>query len=365
MLPEKELVVLLSRTPLNEAERVRAISLISTSLNWGRFFEFAQIAQVEPVTMSNLLTMHDGVVPEAIRRDAEARRREVRAIALSRTLAMNELVSRFENEEIPVIVIKGPALGVTGYGDPTLRSFADIDLLIKREDLVRSRNLLLAAGYLRDYTPEAEAGLIENDHALEFSGHPTKVELHAALLSRYLRVQFHPTEIWKSPHRVTCAGKQIRVLPPEIQFLFLCAHGAKHEWVQLRWICDLAQLADRMTPAEWERLGELSSRLHAKRIVAVAGRLVSEVFGREFVPDADSRRLGSMEGRIDSILERIGVREYSKAHQLSWTTRLHPSLPALMFWIASRERFRDKVGCGAGLIFPRLVRSAVSRAART
>lgn len=97
---------------------------------------------------------------------------------------------------IPVIVLKGPATGLTAYGDPSLRAFGDIDLLVSKPDLIRARDFLFATGYERDYESGSEANMIRAEHALEFSGPNAKVELHSTLLSRYLRVPFDRDMIW-------------------------------------------------------------------------------------------------------------------------------------------------------------------------
>jgi hypothetical protein len=352
MTPETELVVALCRTPLEASDRARASFLLSRPLDWERIFSLAETGQVEAVTLTNLVSIDDGQLPQRISIEASVRAREARAIALSRTLAMNELLAIFAANRLPVIVVKGPALGVTAYGDPSMRSFADIDLLVKHEDLVSSRDLLLANGYTREYLPDDEANLITNGHALEFSGRPIKVELHESLLSHYLRVQFDADEIWSSSRGIMCAGREIQVLAPEIQFLFLCAHGAKHEWMQLRWICDIAQLLRVMRSVEKDRVIELAVRLHAKRLLAVASQLVFEVFGEN--PELSSRGhgpgIGRMRKRVDYVLERIGIQEPAGPRELAWSMKLHPSLPALTFWIASRERMRDQIGCALNVL---------------
>jgi hypothetical protein len=350
MRPESELVTTLCRTPIHETDRRRALALLSQPLDWDRFFSFAQMAQVEPVAFSNLADLDSHLVPSDVRDKAATLGRDRRAIILSRTLAMNDLLAHFDRAQIPVMVIKGPALAVSAYGDPSMRSFADIDLLVKKEDIPRARDLLLDSGCSREYDMDIELRLIMGGHALEFAGHPTKVELHWSLVSRYLRVPFDTSDVWATSDTVTCAGHEIRVLAPHVEFLFLCAHGAKHEWIQLRWICDIAQLASRMTEIEKERVVELAQTLHMKKLLALASRLMIAVFGDvEGWPVISDSTGARMQAKIDSTLERIGVRESVAPYGMSWAMRLHPSLPAFLYWIGSRERWRDRIACGVTL----------------
>ena len=68
-------------------------------------------------------------------------------LVLSRELA--GLLRRFEAARVPVIPLKGPALGETLYPDPALRPSSDLDLLIRRETLLPVDGLLQSLGYRR------------------------------------------------------------------------------------------------------------------------------------------------------------------------------------------------------------------------
>jgi hypothetical protein len=347
--PEHRLVVALGRTPLAEADRSRALSMISLGINWTEFFSYAARQQVEPVTTANLLGLPRSVLPPHTLEAAAERNRETRAIALSRTLLTNELITRFEIAGIQAIVMKGPATGITGYGDPSMRNFNDIDLLVRREDLERSRDLLLDLNYKRDYGPDFEGQLIDAGHALEFSGPQLKVELHWCLLSNYLRLRFNNAAIWNSSHTIAFAGHDIRVLSPEFQFLFLCAHGAKHEWNQLRLVCDIAQLAARLTNDEADRVIGLASELHATRVLSIALHLVSRIFG-DVVPVTLSRAYVSDYSGTEKIFRDLELSDASPSTRISWMRRVHPGLSQIMFWMTTRERMQDRVGCAIDML---------------
>ncbi|MEO5579174.1 MAG: nucleotidyltransferase family protein, partial [Gemmatimonadaceae bacterium] len=122
MLPETELIVALCHSPLSDFARKHAVTLLASPIEWESFFGRAAQWQLEPVVMSNLRSMDIDAVPAAIRERAIGRERESRGVALARTLMMIELLKTFDRASIATIVLKGPALGVSAYGDPSLRT---------------------------------------------------------------------------------------------------------------------------------------------------------------------------------------------------------------------------------------------------
>lgn len=351
MTPETELILELCRSRISGAPRARVTELLQSQLDWELFFARAGGWQVEPVVMSSLRSMTRALPPEIAAR-AALRERESRAVALSGTLIVLELLQRFKDTGIPVIVLKGPAVGVAAYGDPSMRPFGDVDLLVARNDLAPARNLLISLGYERDYQDAAEAGLIADQHALEFSSSREKVDLHWALLSRYLRFDIDASELWDSSVILPCAGREIRSLAPGLHLLFVCAHAAKHGWASIRWICDVAYLVQRLEPGEIARAHELASRTHSRLILATGLRLARELLGAEGAPPPNMSVSQAKAGPlVDSVLQQLGSGGPTVSRDLTWLLRLEPALGPLLFWARSRERWTDRVACVMRIVF--------------
>lgn len=354
MQHETELVIALSRTPTSAAARDRVLRLLSDDVNWDALRGLAARWQVEPTVFGNLRTDFTAAIPAAVLSGLVAREREARALVLVRTLLLMDLVRGFEGAGISVIVLKGPAVAIAAYGDYSRRTFNDVDLLLRRDDLAAARDFLLARGFAADFPPEMERALIADQHALEFSDARTKVELHWSLLSRHLRFNLDLDQLWAEAHQAQCVGSRMRVLAPGHLFLYLCAHGAKHEWVLFRWILDVAQLAQRLDHGEAERVMALADESNAKRILALALRVVRDTFGEEDSPfppsallqDRDTRALAALvTARLDPA---AGI---SLELLPTGLARIHPYLRPLAFWIRSRERTRDQVACAARFLF--------------
>ena len=310
---------------------------------WDSFFSRAAAWEVEPVVMSNLRTHFSDSIPVFVSAQAAAREQEARSIALTRTLVLVDLANRFAGRGIDVIVLKGPAVAIDAYGDASFRTFSDIDLLVRKHDLSLARDLILELGYARDYSPASEPRLVSDQHALEFSRGNVKIELHWRLLSKHLRFDFGDDQLWDTSRKLSCAGAELQVLGVAELFVFLCAHGAKHEWERVRWICDIAQLAERLNGDQAEQVAAIAKRANAKRILELGLRVARDVMGdiggalagQVSADDSEAARLAAQASR------RLGLSDAET--RPDWTTRLDFRLRPLIFWARSRERRRDQI----------------------
>ena len=348
-----ELVLSLCRSPVPSTQMERAREALRHPIDWDDFFVRAKAWQVEPLVMINLQKYFHEVIPPAVLDLARERERGSRAIALARTLALADLTSRFDESGIPVIVLKGPAAGITAYGDPSLRSFSDGDLLVHRGDLVRARDKLIAMGYSRDYDPESESHLLRKEHALEFSRASAKVELHSTLMSKHLRFGLDPSDIWEQATSTPCPGGEFKVLAPHHAFVYACAHGTKHEWVGLHWICDIAQLAERLDEVQAGKVLALADALNVRRILALGLRVARDVVGVERSPFSDSDLVPERDTQdlVETAKLFFGGNDAGGGGGRRRLASVDPNLELLLYWISARERPLDRISSLAHVVF--------------
>ena len=60
---------------------------------------------------------------------------------------MVSLLELFEQNQIPAVPYKGPALSVGIYGKLSLRQFADLDILVPEKNVGKATELLIDRGY--------------------------------------------------------------------------------------------------------------------------------------------------------------------------------------------------------------------------
>jgi Uncharacterised nucleotidyltransferase len=83
-------------------------------------------------------------------------------------------------------------------------------------------------------------------------------------------------------------GHPMRTLRHEDLLLVLCVHAAKHVWVQLSWLCDIAQLANSPY-LDWNAVQYEASRLGIERILGLNLLLTHKLLGATLTPQIQKR----------------------------------------------------------------------------
>jgi len=124
--------------------------------------------------------------------------------------------------------------------------------------------------------------------------------------------------------------------------LFLCAHGAKHLWERLEWLCDLAALLARRPGLDWDAMLARARRRGAERIVLLALHLAHELLGARFL--TVSARGRARIGPCASSGSACRARLFAGPHP--------PTLrEARVFHWHVRERWRDRLRSLAHVLF--------------
>jgi hypothetical protein len=315
---------------------------------WAQAFTLIRAWEIEPVALGNLRSLANDEIPQAILEQASHKETTSRAEALKLSLLTGQIFSRFEAAGIQSIVLKGAATGAIAYDDVTLRTFGDIDLLVRAEDSASARDILLGTGYTRQYDAQNEALLLSGGHALEFNGVGCHVEVHTTLIEKHLGLGLKERDVFESAHMVDCAGVAVRAMGRSELLIFLSAHGAKHEWLRLRWIVDVAQLIDRMDEREIGRSCEIARRIHALRILAMAVTLARDVLGQNvesFPPDVTQSSISDVE---EMVIHQLGLGPVTNSLPVS---RLDAGLKSLIFWARVRDRLLDRIAPFAHVLF--------------
>ncbi|VEF49082.1 Uncharacterised protein [Bacillus freudenreichii] len=156
-----------------------------------------------------------------------------------------EKVSKvFAENNIRFLLLKGPTLAQELYGDISLRTCGDLDILVPIEDLEKVENLILAQGYEKDgYIQTLLNDWKWRHHHFTYyhKSDGTKIEIHWRLNpSPSIEPSFD--ELWKRKRESSLVGSTTYVLGKEDQILALVTHGARHAWSRLRWLMDIHQL---------------------------------------------------------------------------------------------------------------------------
>lgn len=200
-------------------------------------------------------------VPASVREEIRAVHSHSRLRNRSALAQLAELLAALEGEGIDGLVLKGPDLAERAYGDPALRPYQDLDLLLRPGRLEAGADVLRRLGYRQRRAPEGVVDYDRHRHLAPFhrSG-ALPVELHRRIHDPASGVEIDTGEIWERSVRAEIGGREVRVLSVADLVVHLAAHaGGNHRFeVPLLSVCDLAYLIERQGPdLDW---GEVVAR---------------------------------------------------------------------------------------------------------
>ena len=342
--PEAELLRCCARTRLDDGTAERLTALLRSSLDWEWLLRTAHPHGLLPLLYRHLGSRPDSVPAEirgALREGFEANARR----ALRLTAELLRLHDQLASRGVTVIPYKGPVLAASVYGDLAVRPFRDLDFLVQRRDADRAEQVLAAEGYrpLYGLTPEQEKAFRAATCESAFSRNGDIVELHWAFGPRDFPLALEVEAVRTRLERVAIGTTQMDTLCADDLLLVLCAHGAKHLWERLEWICDVAELLRRVPISDGEGLLERARAVGAVRMLLLGLSLAADLLDAP-VP-SELRRLGaqpavaSLAGHVRKRL----FRDTPAAPVDQWEAR--------RFHLRVRERWRDRVRCAVRVTF--------------
>ncbi|MCJ8278658.1 MAG: nucleotidyltransferase family protein [Rivularia sp. ALOHA_DT_140] len=267
----KELLTFCARSNLQPLEIEKIKTLVEQETDWKQLIEIANVNKVIPLLYQNINSICPELVPKQVLIQLKQQFQFNATRNLFITSELIKLLNLFESYGIHAIPIKGVVLAVCAYGNVALRQFGDLDILVRQEDAIKARDLLVSEGYESTYnfTREQEIARLKSPYCKDnnyFHKH-TKVNLdfHWQLLQKYLSFPLKHEELWQRHETIAVAGKTVRNLSPEDNLLFLCIHASRDRWNKLRLVSDVTQLIERYPDINWEWLIEKAKQLGCKR----------------------------------------------------------------------------------------------------
>ena len=213
--------------------------------------------------------------------------------------ALRALLDAFEGVSIPVIPLKGPALGEALYAEPGLRPFTDLDLLVHRADVPRAIELLATLGYgPLEYERPLAYDLAYATAACFVPAEPQPdrfpIDLHWNLVSFVAGntpATLDAEEVWTRAVADARWGRRVLALGREDLLLYLALHLAVHHPLEgLAWQLDLALLLRREDGIDWDEVVARANRWRLRSAVYFALKRVEDRFSAG-VPRAALSRL--------------------------------------------------------------------------
>ncbi|HKN14058.1 MAG TPA: nucleotidyltransferase family protein [Candidatus Binatus sp.] len=183
---------------------------------------------------------------------------------------------------IAAVTFKGPVLAAMAYGSIELRQFVDLDILVRQSDLPRVAEILTAERYLSPHTRReglATGYFQEYEDALFRPDGMGAVDVHWKVTPRSFR--FGPDEetFWHRAHQIDLEFGTVNAIAPEDLLLYICVHAAKHGWVQLESICDVAETIRARPGIDLMAILDEATTLGSRRMFLTGIYLAHELVG--------------------------------------------------------------------------------------
>ncbi|CAN5848367.1 hypothetical protein BH23GEM7_BH23GEM7_08110 [soil metagenome] len=257
-------------------------TLLSEGLDWERMLPLAERHGMLPLLCWHLEAGAADLVPPEKRAALRAAFLENAGRVLGLVGELFEILQLFETHGIAAVPYKGPLLAAKLYGNLALRQAGDLDILLRKADLPRARELLQQRGYV------ARAGLApgEEEFSLRVGYHeifdrigavPLTVELHWAFTRAKFAVPLDFDALAPRLEPIALQGRSLSSFAREDLLLILSIHGAKHRWMRLEWICGVAEAMRGPGEIDWPRLLQRAEAVRSRRMLLLALHLAHDL----------------------------------------------------------------------------------------
>ena len=274
--PELRALLLCVRPRLDEDARTEIEDLLD-AIDWRALVEMAEAHRVTAIVLRRLAGI-PGVPPE-ISAAGEAYLAKQGARNASLTRALKDVVVGLAARGIATIPFKGPVVARLAYGDPALRRYGDLDILVREKDAAAACDALTALGFrgVGSLSP------VQQRAFRRYSGQDivfkdgVAVEPHWALAPRTLALRIDYDGLWSRARQIDLDGQPVFCFSQEDLVTVLCLHGSKEQWTRLLWIADLAHMIAASPSLDWVALLARARAQGILRMVLIALALAGEV----------------------------------------------------------------------------------------
>ncbi|PYV58099.1 MAG: hypothetical protein DMG98_08850 [Acidobacteria bacterium] len=312
----------------------RLTQALRSPIHWDSVLRLSEHHRILPALHSALYGRVD--VPASIQSALRSRFQSNALTGLRFTAELARITRVFHDSGIKVLAHKGPALAQVLYGDPAMRQFGDLDLLVRPRNVVQTKAVLQQLGYepQLQLSPRQEKAYLHSGYEYVFGLNDDRnlLELQWQILPRFYAVEFDIEPMFKQSIEIKIEGLRVRSLCREDLMLVLCVHAAKHGWAHLGMLRDIATLADFELDWEWVWAG--AGRLSIRKILHVSLLLARDLL-RCPLP-GNMPGLGQIED-AGKLADAIQLRFDAAEEPDTWSLRYFRE------FAAARERWQDRI----------------------
>jgi hypothetical protein len=260
-------------------------ALLTKELNWDVLLDLADDHSVQALVARRLDEIAFAGVPSAAREKLQIRMRAQHLFTLSMTAELSRILQLFSASRIDAILVKGPLISLLAYGDPAVRSYVDLDLLLRHRDIQTATQRMLELGFQSDVPQSAiQVGKIPGEYLFRRPGTRRIVELHTEHTFRYYPKPMRIDELFTRGRKILLDGREVPALSLEDELVLNCIHGAKHFWERLMWVSDVAAIISKHREMDWQKAKQSAAEVGAERMLRIGIQLAALVLRAKIPP---------------------------------------------------------------------------------
>lgn len=286
LAPELKLILALISPGQPPYRPVNSNQLMTENTDWRLVIEYAKHHRIIPTLYNNLKKICPELVPENILETLKNLNASAAKQSLAQAAELKRIIPALNRKNIKVSILKGRALAKLLYGNISQRQSRDIDLLVEEKNVIKTDKILHELGYTLS---NLKSGLpLNSDLGRQFiKGRPeldyisksrgTCIDLHWHLSHCYHAFPVDMNNLWSEMKLVDSEFGLVNELPISIHFIFLCYHGAKHHWLRLHWLLDIAILVNQGN-LDWDTIIVSAKKFGVLPTISLATILANKFF---------------------------------------------------------------------------------------
>ena len=240
---------------------------------------------------------------------------------------LGNLIDEYDKAGIKLVFVKGIFLTADLYENMSDRSSKDIDVSIRKDDFLKSHNLLKKMGYVcKDFTDDE----IRNDRHWEYFREQhicyekmykkikIYLEVHGNIVNAGEAFDIDTDEFINNSNKVDILNLQPYILSPEYNLIYLALHFIKHvplnythysimglnPEINIGNLVDIALFIKKYKDEiDWEAFYVLTKKMNVVRYIYAAVKLMNDIFTASFHEEIMNRLKQNIEHTHFSAIE--------------------------------------------------------------
>jgi len=229
-------------------------------LNWRVFLDLAETHHVIPMVSNMLRGLPQGNIPAEVLSALQAWHLESTRHNLALLMELSKVLDLLKAGGVTAVPFKGPTTAMMAYGDLSLRTCGDVDILVTQSDYPEAESILLSSGYT--VTKRYEAAM---QSTLEHAESKIEIDLHWGIPPRELDLNIGLLR--NNLEDFNLAGKNVPTFSVGDMFLIHCINATKEYWrPTLQQFYDIKMFIEHTEP-KWDAMFKRARAIGCERIV--------------------------------------------------------------------------------------------------